>query len=64
MWSATADSDESARLHLLLDSGPEAGVREVPDPYGGGEATFERVLDLIEEGARGLLSHIVRAGLR
>lgn len=53
-----------SRLHLLLDFTPEAGVREVPDPYGGGEATFERVLDLIEEGARGLLSHIVRAGLR
>ncbi len=52
------------RLHLLLDFAPEAGVREVPDPYGGSEATFEQVLGLVEAGTRGLLGHIVRADLR
>lgn len=53
-----------ARLHFLLDFAPEADVREVPDPYGGSEADFERALDLVEAGARGLLDYIVRAGLR
>ena len=28
---------------------------EVPDPYYGGIEDFERVLDLCESGARGLL---------
>ena len=28
---------------------------EVPDPYYGGAAGFERVLDLVEEASRGLL---------
>ena len=35
---------------------PHAGA--VPDPYGGGEAGFERVLDLIEDAAQRLLHHI------
>lgn len=42
------------RLSLFLDyrSGSE---RDVPDPYYGGAAGFERVLDLIEEASHGLL---------
>jgi protein-tyrosine phosphatase len=32
--------------------------REVPDPYYGGEQGFELVLDLLEDGCRGVLAHI------
>lgn len=32
--------------------------REVPDPYYGGPEGFERVLDLVEEAAEGLLGDI------
>lgn len=53
-----------SRLHLLLDFLPDADVCEVPDPYGGDEEAFERVLDLVERGARGLLRHILRTHLR
>ncbi|NIP98559.1 MAG: low molecular weight phosphotyrosine protein phosphatase, partial [Akkermansiaceae bacterium] len=35
--------------------------RDVPDPYYGGEAGFEFVADLIEDGCRGLLEHISAA---
>lgn len=31
---------------------------EVPDPYYGGPAGFERVLDLLDDAATGLLRHI------
>ena len=31
---------------------------EVPDPYYGGDAGFELVLDIIEDGCRGLLEKI------
>jgi protein-tyrosine phosphatase len=44
------------RLRLLLDYAPETGVREVPDPYYGGAAGFERVLDLVEAASRGLIA--------
>jgi protein-tyrosine phosphatase len=45
----------SAQLGLFLDYAPDSGFEEVPDPYYGGVEDFERVLDLCEAGARGLL---------
>lgn len=47
-----------ARLALFLHFAPELDTREVPDPYYGGDEGFERVLDLVEAGARGLLAEI------
>ena len=44
------------RVRLFLDYAPHLNRREVPDPYYGGEAGFEEVLDLVEEAARGLLA--------
>lgn len=32
--------------------------QEVPDPYYGGKRGFEYVLDLIEQGADGLIAHL------
>ena len=45
------------RLFLEFSGGPE---REVPDPYYGGSAGFERVLDLVEAASRGLLETLSR----
>jgi protein-tyrosine phosphatase len=47
------------RLHLLLDFAPHQPIREVPDPYYGGVAGFDRVFDLVEEASRGLLDKIM-----
>ena len=47
-----------AQVGLFLQFAPQAGVDEVPDPYYGGTADFERVLDLCEAGARGLLRRL------
>lgn len=43
------------RVHLLLEFAPETGEIEVPDPYFGNFAGFERVLGLIDAGVNGLL---------
>ncbi len=52
---------ESAnRPRLLMSFAKQPGMEEVPDPYYGGELGFERVLDLVEEAARGLLEKISR----
>ncbi len=48
------------RVHLLLDFSGADQPREVPDPYYGGAQGFEHVLDLVEQGARGLLAEIRR----
>jgi protein-tyrosine phosphatase len=45
------------RAQLLLDFAPELQEREVPDPYYGGPEGFERVLDLLETAANGLLQY-------
>ena len=36
------------------------GIEEVPDPYYGGDAGFEKVLDLVEDAAAGLLDYLLR----
>ena len=55
-----APAGHRERARLFLDYAPEAGLREVPDPYYGGETGFEQVLDLVEEAARGLLESLRR----
>src|SRR5688572_28272834 len=49
----------TARLGLFMDFAPGDDA-EVPDPYYGGIDDFERVLDLCEAAARGLLAEISR----
>jgi protein-tyrosine phosphatase len=48
------------KVRLFLEFANANSSREVPDPYYGGTQGFERVLDLIEEGAEGLLEDIRR----
>ena len=50
-------ADHDASLHLFLEFAQESGD-EVPDPYYGGPAGFERVLDLVEDASRGLLAKL------
>ena len=46
------------RLSLFLDYAPDLGIREVPDPYWGGEQGFEQVFDMLEAASLGLLEEI------
>ncbi len=46
------------KLFMFLDFAPGLGIRDVPDPYYGGRDGFERVFDMVEEAAMGLLQHI------
>ncbi|MEE9492498.1 MAG: low molecular weight protein-tyrosine-phosphatase [Gammaproteobacteria bacterium] len=50
--------EHQLKLYRLLDFSRKAEISEVPDPYYGGSKGFERVLDLVEDGAEGLLKHI------
>lgn len=49
-----------AELKLLLDYAPEVADKDVPDPYYGGKRGFEEVLDLVEQGSKGLLAEILQ----
>jgi len=51
--------EHRSKLRLFLEF-TSSDEREVPDPYYGGAAGFERVLDLVEEASRGLLETLSR----
>ena len=48
------------KLKLLLEFSANNNGLEVPDPYYGGPEGFERVLDLVEDAANGLIGHLER----
>jgi len=52
------------QLRLFLEYAQHHAEREVPDPYYGGADGFERVLDMVEDAAEGLLQHIRQLHLR
>lgn len=50
--------DHASKLALLMQYGARAEAIAVPDPYYGGAAGFEHVLNMAEDAAHGLLRHI------
>jgi protein-tyrosine phosphatase len=60
---ALCPAEHQHKLKRLMEFAP-AGISDVvADPYYGGDAGFERVLDHVEQACRGLLIH-VRAALQ
>jgi protein-tyrosine phosphatase len=57
-----APANASGRVGLLMPMARlHPGVHEVPDPYYGGPAGFDHVLDLVEDACEGLVERL-RAG--
>ena len=50
--------EATSHLGLFLEFARHHREREVPDPYYGGADGFERVLDMVEDAAEGLLQHL------
>lgn len=53
--------EHAHKLRLLTNHARRLDAREVPDPYYGGAAGFERVLDIIEDACDELLAHVRQA---
>jgi len=49
------------KIELLLEYSEKYHYEEVPDPYGGSEEDFDRALDMIEDGCKGLAGLLVRS---
>lgn len=47
------------KVKLMCDFCTQHTLKEVPDPYYGGEEGFNFVIDLLLDGCAGLLDHIV-----
>ncbi len=57
--SALKPDGYQGTLGLFLEvAGVSADTQEVPDPYYGGHEHFKRVIQLVEDGAHGLLARI------
>ena len=50
-----ANADQRSKIKMFCEFCTQHGHDEVPDPYYGGEAGFELVLDLLEDGCAGIL---------
>jgi protein-tyrosine phosphatase len=49
-----------ARIRLMMEFAASADLEDVPDPYYGDRLGFDRVLDLVEEAALGLLQEVMK----
>jgi protein-tyrosine phosphatase len=58
---ASRPRQAGCRIGLFLEYSRNFVEREVPDPYYGGPAGFDHVLDLIEDAATGLLESLRRS---
>jgi protein-tyrosine phosphatase len=57
---AICPEEHRGKVRLFLEFAGPGARTDVPDPYYGGPQGFERVLDMVEEGALGLLEEIRR----
>lgn len=62
MLRVAVTDTERERISMMMAWHPAPPLSEVPDPYYGGAAGFEQVLDLLEGACAGLLAR-VRADL-
>lgn len=53
-----APQEHAHKARLFMDFSEAYRGHAVPDPYYGGAQGFERVLDMLEDAARGLLAEI------
>lgn len=56
--SRVQDESHHAKVVTMCSFAQKMTYAEVPDPYYGGEAGFELVLDILEDACRGLLSNL------
>jgi protein-tyrosine phosphatase len=48
------------KIELFLDYGDRFHGEDIPDPYGGQARDFDLVLDMVEDGCKGLMGMLVR----
>ena len=53
-----APPEHAHKLRLFMEFAYGSSVSEIPDPYHGSAEDFEKVLDMLEAAAEGLLDHV------
>jgi protein-tyrosine phosphatase len=52
--------DDLKKLHMMTDFSQSFSYDHIPDPYYGGSAGFELVLDLLEDAGEGLYRYLIK----
>lgn len=55
---SNSPAEHHHKISMFLEFAPQRSEEEVPDPYYGGPDGFDRVYDLVEAAAAGLLQDI------
>lgn len=55
---ALASNDQASKVTTFVQYCENFDIDHVPDPYFGGPAGFENVLDIVEDGCAGLLQQL------
>lgn len=50
--------EHNHKISMVMEFAPEFGVTEVPDPYFGNIAGFERVFDMLDVAMKRLVEHL------
>ncbi len=58
---SAAPENEHKRITLFLEHHANTEIKEVPDPYYGGDDGFELVYSLVEKASEGLLGSILKS---
>lgn len=58
--SLARNDEQRTKVKLFCEYCSEHSETEVPDPYYGGDRGFDHVMDIIEDGCRGLLKELTR----
>ena len=62
MYHVDSSKHDRHKLHLMCEFCTRHDLREVPDPYYGGEQGFDFVIDLLMDACEGLLDHLIETG--
>jgi protein-tyrosine phosphatase len=60
--SRARDEKDRKKIYAMTDFCTNKSYHSVPDPYYGGDAGFELVLDILEDACEGLLAKIQSEG--
>lgn len=60
LQSLAHTDEERAKIHLVNEFSTTYKDKEMADPYFDGEAGFEKIMDISEEIAQGILANFIR----
>lgn len=58
--SLARTTDDMQKVHRMRDFFSRSDFDYIPDPYYGGDAGFKLVIDLLEDGSKGLIRFITQ----